>query len=108
MTRYTLHIPELLNDGSPVRPDQLAAIESQLLDTVGGFTQTIARGAWRGDGQTYIEPMRLYLLDTDDSPRTSRTLQRIAQEIAHELDQEAVYLTRQTIETFLVAAPATV
>lgn len=102
MTRYTLHVPEALNDGTPLTPQQTADIEEWLLAVFGGFTQTVARGAWRSDTQSYIEPMRLYLIDSDDSPQTAQTLQRLAGDIARELQQEAVYLTRQDIETFLV------
>src|SRR5581483_5080138 len=101
MTRYTLHVPEMLNDGTPVAPQRLRDIEEWLLAVFEGFTQTVARGAWRSDEQEYIEPIRLYLIDTDDSPSTSRILQKLAGDIAQELGQEAVYLTRQEIETFL-------
>lgn len=103
MIRYTLHVPELLNDGTPVQPWQLDQLEADLLTIAGGFTQTTGQGAWRGEDGLYREPVRLYHIDTEpDAWRTKDRLVQLAQDIAERLDQEAVYLTRQEIETFLV------
>ncbi len=101
--RYTLHVPLQRNDGSPVESDILDLIESDLLDIGGGFTAVDAVGAWRGDGTTYREPVRLFHVDTDD-PEASGLLHAVARTVARWLDQEAVYLTAAELTTSLVTA----
>jgi len=99
--RWTLHVPENYNDGSPVEPSVFEEIEDKILRLAGGFTRKLARGAWRGDEQDYHEPVGLYLIDTED-PSLEAELLELARDIAARLSQEAVYLTRQVIDTFLV------
>jgi hypothetical protein len=100
--RFTLHVPLQRNDGSTVEDDILALIESDLLDIGGGFTAVDAVGAWRGDGTTYREPVRLFHVDTDD-PEASGLLHALARAVARWLDQEAVYLTAADLTPSLVA-----
>ena len=102
MTRYTLHIPEADNDGIPFDEPTFEVIERELLDIGGGFTTTPGVGGWQGDEQTYREPVRLYHVDTEDPDAGARLL-ALAERAARILLQEAVYLTRQSIETFLIA-----
>lgn len=101
MTRYTLHVPETRNDGSLVEPEVFAEIEGMILDRAGGYTLTHGIGAWRGDGTTYREPVRLYAVDTD----VHAALVNIAHDVARMLDQEAVYLTAQEIAPTLIYQP---
>lgn len=103
MIRYTLHVPETLNDGALVSEETFAQIEQTILNIAGGFTITPGIGGWLGESQTYREPVRLYLIDTDEDYRHGDKLHALAEEIAYELEQEAVYLTRQTIETYFVS-----
>jgi len=97
MTRYTLHVPEVRNDGAPVEPEVFAEVEREILDRAEGFTLTHGIGAWRGDGTTYREPVRMYHVDGEDVD-----LHDVALYVARILDQEAVYLTAQEILTTLV------
>lgn len=101
MNRYTLHIPLYLNDGTPTPEPELRLIENAVISLAGGFTATDGIGAWRGDAETYREPMRLLAVDTADD--IGPELLRIAERAAVRLDQEAVYVTRQEIETYLIA-----
>jgi hypothetical protein len=102
VTRYTLHIPEQLNDGSPVGQGTFDWIERDLLDVAGGFTLTHGIGAWRGDDTVYREPVRLYSVDTADD--VAAALTTVAQAARLALSQEAVYLTSTEIGTTLVYA----
>jgi len=103
VTRHTLHIPEQLNDGTPVAPEYLETVESRLIDLGGGFTLTHGIGAWRSDdGTIYREPVRLYHVDTADDVRIA--LADLAERVSSVLDQEAVYVTEQDITTSLVYA----
>lgn len=108
MTRYTLHIPEQYNDGSLIPPEDLREYEREIEEIAGGFTLTHGIGGWRGDEQTYREPVRLYSADVghDLNSAIRRSFQALAQKIATDLSQEAIYLTRQEIETFMVAPVA--
>ena len=104
MTRFTLHVPERHNDGSPVAPARLEVIESSLLAIGGGFTLAHGVGAWRSDdGTIYREPVRLYAVDTAE-PDAGDRLRALAADVAWGLEQEAVYLTAQAIDTTLATA----
>lgn len=100
MTRYTLHVPELLNDRTPIHGWQIDRIEADIIAIAGGFTQTRGFGGWRGETRYYREPVRLYQIDSADD--IGGRLRDLAADIARRLDQEAVYLTAQEIQTFLV------
>lgn len=105
MTRYTLHVPLILNDGAPTPEDTLADVESDLLDLAGGFTATDGVGGWRGDGTVYREPVRLYHIDTSD-PDAPELLANLGRAVARWIGQEAVYLTAQPIGTELLVSTA--
>lgn len=107
MTRYTLHVPLLLNDGTPTPDWALSYVERELIRAGGGFTYTDGVGGWRSDsGVLYHEPIRLYFLDYAGDMReqldTARHLRDVAADVAQTLRQEAVYLTRQDVATELV------
>jgi hypothetical protein len=97
MTRFTLYVPELYNNGHPVPPSELERLEDELVRVAGGFTCTRALGAWG----TYREPMRLYAVDSDD-PDVPGKLHKLASAVAARFDQEAVYLTHETLGVTLV------
>lgn len=107
MTRYTLHVPDHYNDGTPVGEIVLQDIEWQLGQLAGGFTALLGRGTWIDpvDGQAYHDSQVLYLIDSDD-PEVAGKLHRLAERIADALRQEAVYLTHQEIGASLVAPVA--
>lgn len=101
MTRYTLHVPLVLNDGTSTPEDVLGSTELELLQLAGGFTATDGYGGWIGDGGTiYREPVRLYAVDAEG---IEPELLQLADRIADRLDQEAVYLTRSPIAVQLVS-----
>ena len=105
MTRYTLHVPKREN-GWPHKPFsalRFELVEDELVEIAGGFTTVDGFGGWDGDGLSYREPVRLYHIDTDD-PEAERRLLSLAERVARQFKQEAVYLTRQEIQTYLVTA----
>jgi hypothetical protein len=106
MTRYTLHVPLYLNDGTAVGDAYLESIEKALARRYGGYTRVESMGAWIGpDDALYREPMILLHVDADEEQvgwKTSDDLRGLAQLIAEALDQEAVYLTEQPIVTHFV------
>lgn len=106
MTRFTLHVPEAFNDGTPVGQDTFELIENALLNIGGGFTLTHGIGAWRGDNEVYREHVRLYAVDSDDVNTGARLL-KLAHRVGTALRQEAVYVTQQAIATQLVFTQVT-
>ena len=104
MTRYTLHVPEQYNDGREIPGHIFDQVELEILQAAGGFTRTAGTGGWRGDdGNVYVEPVQLYHIDSAD-PTTAAVLLLLAEDLARQLDQEAIYLTRQEITTHFVTA----
>lgn len=104
MTRYTLHVPEQYNDGREIPGYLLDEIELDLAERFGGYTRTSATGGWRADdGTVHIEPMQLYIVDSA-YPETVERLQEYASHLARQFQQDAVYLTAQDIQTYLVTA----
>jgi hypothetical protein len=101
VTRYTVHVPLVWNDGYDVPDAYIATVEDAIATRFGGFTRIEAMGAW-GEQR---EPMALYFIDSDDV-NAGRDLIEMAAAIAFGLDQEAVYVTKQPIEVTLVEQPA--
>lgn len=99
MERVTLHVPETLNDGSPVPLEQLAVYEAELFEIAKGYTLTHAIGAWRSpSGERYREPLRLYAIDVVDAQTVLDRVLRLAHLIRVELTQEAIYVTVAPID----------
>ena len=107
MTRFTLHVPLNLNDGSATPAEHIAHVEDTILATAGGYTATDAVGAWRDElGRVYRDSIRLYTVDTSDPETVSAALTVLAEYLALELEQEAIYATWQPLAAALVTAPA--
>jgi len=100
MNRFTLHVPEQYNDGAAVDPDYFRGfVEAEILRNADGFTLTHGIGAYRGDCTTYREPVRLYVIDTNES--FPRWLSELSRKVAADLSQEAVYVTVATVSAHL-------
>jgi hypothetical protein len=105
VTRYTLTVPATLNDGTLVPLAEIERIEARLIEIAGGFTLTHGIGAYRGEAQTYSEPVRLYAVDTETAEYVAAPLRMLAEYVALALDQEAVYLTSQEVNARLIYRP---
>lgn len=114
MYRVTLHLPEALNDGSPVPPEQFALYEDELLEIVAlarvssgsgeeGFILSHVIGGWRSpSNKKYREPFRLYAIDVADAQTVLDRVVRLAHLIRVDLVEEAVYLTVSPIDATTV------
>jgi hypothetical protein len=111
MDRITLHLPEVLNDGSAIPEDVFAAYEEDLLDIaevavlvagVGEPGFQILRnvtGVWRSPtGRLCREPIRLYWLDLVDVEVVRERVAKLIDAIKVRLAQELVYATVTPIE----------
>ena len=116
--RVTLHVPEVLNDGTPVGSRTFEAIEDQLLGVAAaarrasgigeeGFTVLSgAFGVWRSPtGRIYRERQRLFLLDVPDVGRVFEQVVALADWVRTDLDQESVYVTVVELEAIAIFVP---
>ncbi len=103
MYRYTLTVPVNDNDGSSLAILH-KGIARRLARDYHGFTTLQGPGAWhdpelaRNVGR---EDVILYIIDTDNT-LALEDLTNLARAIRRAAAQDAVYLTRQPIETWLV------
>jgi hypothetical protein len=101
MYRYTLTVPTHDNNGAPFDQALLDGVDRLLSQTYDGFTRVDATGAWDGGFRMYSEPVRVYSIDASEHALDS--LRNYALFLAQALSQECIYLTRQPIETWLLA-----
>lgn len=104
MARWIIHIPSRDNDQKEI-PHVLDAARRALGDA--GFQgRSVIRGVqgdWQGDEQNYdVEEMNLVMVDAPDDPNTETAILGVAQLVKAMTDQEAVYVTKQAITTYLV------
>jgi hypothetical protein len=101
--RHTLHVPTLHSDGTRAPRALITWIEDRLIELGGGFTRLNAHGGWkREDGSNERDDLLIYVVDLAEA--SPLALGSIAQRVAVELDQDAVYLTVQTLEVVHVHA----
>lgn len=104
MARWVIHVPSRDNGQNEI-PHVLDAARRALGD-VGFQGRTVLRGAqgdWQGDEQNYdVEEMSLIMVDAPDAPESETAILGVAQLIKAMTDQEAVYVTKQAITTYLV------
>lgn len=103
--RYTLTVPVYDNNGASLLTlhDEVRA---RLAGAFGAYTEHRAYGAWPSEHPGH-EPNRVYTVDVQErgDAIVSTALYGLAQYVARDARQDAVYLTRQLIETWLVTAP---
>lgn len=111
MVRYTLHVPLQADRGAGPRGSTSVLhneVQGTLSRMASGFTSVRAEGRWRdAHGAIVDEPIMLYMVDVPDDAHGSAstdcfTLRSLARYVKRELAQDAVYLTRQTIDTWLI------
>ena len=105
MTRFTLYVPASLNDGHTVPNRWTVDFERRLAVEFGGFTRIDAIGGWKSPTEEVIrEPMRLYVVDISESAAefAAMRMRQFAELVKHDLEQECVYLTRDTIDVHMI------
>lgn len=100
MARYTIHL-RVHNDSKQEIAHVLGAVRKAL--TGMGFNgRTVIRRA-QGDWKDYdTEEMDLVMVDALDDPQTLQQLMTIGQGAKQLGGQDAIYITKQPIETYLV------
>lgn len=101
MTRYTLTVPLEDNDGQPI-PDVHEYVRGLLAADFPAWTEVDGSGHWVGPAHIpYLEPVRVYIIDAGGA-NDHDELRAIATYVRRAARQDAVYLTRQPIETELI------
>lgn len=108
--RYTLTAPITDNDGRtlPILPigrdhERYQDFARRIVaDRFGGYTEQVARGYWTSsDGcETFSEEVIVFTIDAFPDDWTD--VMKLAARIKEYADQDAVYVTRQTIERELI------
>lgn len=103
MTRYTLHLPLVLNDGTPMDDAIHDYARDQLHQLSTGWTEIVATGHWTLDnGDAVDEPVRLFIIDLPETEDYVGKLSSIGHMLKLLADQEAVYLTAEPIRTYYI------
>jgi hypothetical protein len=99
--RYSLTLPMRDNNGADLTAQHKRAC-TRLLAHFGAFTAHSAEGAWSGVDREYTEPVVVYTVDAPDDSESFARLHALATCMRAACRQEAIYLTRQPVETWLV------
>lgn len=102
--QYTIYVPSKDNQGNDL-PYLLDHVRLSL-GRAGFQGRTVIRdaeGDWQGSNDYYdTEPMHLVLVAAPDSPQTDESIRVIAQGVKELARQEAVFVTKSPLTTFLV------
>ncbi len=102
MHRYTLTVPHTSNDGSYSFAGLHDSIARRLDARFTGHTAHDAIGSWAvGSSASGHEHVRVFAVDTEELSALDFLLS-LAADVRRAADQEAVYVTRHAIETWLV------
>jgi hypothetical protein len=86
----TLILPTVNNDGVD-QSDTHATLQHALCTAFGGYTRTVGEGGWLAPtGVVYSDPVAVYGIAMDDSPRNRSELESIAQYYGNLADQISV------------------
>jgi hypothetical protein len=86
-----LIVPKHDNEGRPLGALQ-DSIAADMVAAFGGVTARDATGYWSDDGRTIKEPVTELVAACEVGPACNRTMRRIADQVAREGRQAAVYL----------------
>ena len=90
----TLMLPNFDNDGRAI-PEVHTALQDNLLDAFGGYSQLPAVGAWRDPqtGRVYRDSNTQYAIAMDDTPGNVAALRNVAMRAGVAAEQLAVMVT---------------
>jgi len=104
--RLTVHVPRVLNDGSPVPEETLEQIEDALLGLGGGYTVCPGVGVGEGVAGPCREALWLYTVDLPLAVAEG-DVTSLAAAIRQTLDQHILYITASFVGVLEIRAPHT-
>lgn len=101
MKEYDLFVPLHYNDGRPVEPQTVQALQQQLRQQFGGFTffPQPNQGLWTMAGITYRDEIVIYRVITSDAQEVRRFWSEIKERLKQELQQEEILIVERDVET---------
>lgn len=99
MTRFTVHVPSLLNDGSIVPAEVLDELQEHAINTFGGYTlHPDLRGGWLGKNRRpFHEPIFKIEIEVADRSQAILRIIALASFIRERLAQDAVFVTIEDV-----------
>jgi hypothetical protein len=99
MTRFTVHVPSILNDGSTVPTEVLNALQEHAVNTFGGYTlHPDLRGGWLDENRhPFHEPIFKIEIEVADRSQAILRIIAFANFIRQRLDQDAVFVTIEDV-----------
>ena len=100
LARYTIHVPVRGTDGQEI-PHVLAAVRQAMTDT--GFPGRLVLRKTQADWREFeTEEMDLVMADAPDTPENRQAILQIADQVKELAEQDAIYVTVQQLDTYLV------
>jgi hypothetical protein len=99
--RVAMHIPLADNNGEDFDPIVIGGIEASILAIYGALTVTEACGVWQDGDRTYSDVQKIYTVDVNRE-NDIHHMRRLADVYRDTLGQQCIYVTVQTIHTYLV------
>jgi hypothetical protein len=99
MHQYVIHVPRNFNDGRDIPRVSIEEFLKLALDTFGGYTinPLPVQGAYKGEDQTYIEPILQLTIASDRYAE----VRKFALHIKGAFKQECVYVAKTGVVEFI-------
>ena len=98
-TRFTVHVPSVLNDGSSVPAEVLDELQEHAVNTFGGYTlHPDLRGGWLDKNRhPFHEPIFKIEIEVADRSQAILPLIALASFIRQRLGQKAIFVTIEDV-----------
>jgi hypothetical protein len=96
MRKYEIHLPLNYTDGKPIEQEKIRRVHEELVAVFGSFTVPDRR-AWKYDGATYIEIVKIQIITNVDKVPTKR-LKNFKERVKESLQQIDILITTQCIQ----------
>lgn len=96
MRKYEIHLPLNYTDGKPIEQEKIRRVHEELVAVFGTFAVPDRR-AWKYDGATYIEIVKIEIITTGDKVPKKR-LKDFKERVKESLQQIDILITTQCIQ----------
>lgn len=108
MTRFTVHVPSILNDGSNVPAEDLHAIQEYVINVFGGYTlHPKLRGGWLdAKCHPFHEPIFKIEIEVANGPQVVMSVIALASFIRQRLGQKIIFVTLEDVGVLSITEPS--
>jgi hypothetical protein len=97
MRNYEIHLPLNYADGKPIEQEKIRRVHEELVAVFGSFTVPDRR-AWKYDGATCLEIVKIEIITTSDRV-TKKRLKDLKESLKESLQQVDVLITTHGLQT---------